>query len=981
MNAFRFKLEGKEIKYCNRTFNDYFLNLKKNKKFLFKIIDENDLIKYLEKNQILMKKKFDIRDFINLNFLKEIKNQKSEKYLFLKMIKKEIKYFLNKNSVIIEKSDNIFLNSENKLISEDKKKDLAETDKNTIEKNFIHSIKRLNNANSNYIDKNKNELEIKEFDNIKIHYLSKKLKNSQVNLKNVRNQKLYDFNSNVVQRENKMNSKYDLIKDNMIYDYKENFKEYFITNEDIYIKFEEFKINLNNMKKIYLENLYPIELNVYKFRDELNNSIDYSEQNFKLTQKENKNISKKINSPKILNYEIYNNNNEDDTQNTEEDEKELTEKIFTNLNHRLENRNFMEICDLIENNFHGKNKYYFLGVFKSNLDKKYYQINFKKNFNSDKSKCSINKNNSFKKNHENNDSYAQLIINPNSSNYSKKKFTIDFFILRINKIQQDEKLQGKLKSKFLGKIAHEFKTPINSILGLIKRIIFNLENKESDVSCIPKDIKQVENLCTYTLFLIDDIIEYSYERNNFSNNILNNSNDFSTKDNKNSNFNEKKANSKRGFSNKKGIKFLRNKFDLLKNQSFDNLALDLNNKIHNERNFLKSIKCNLFNKRMKNNINKIENQLKTSQENMNSYDLFENKIFFNKNIKYYELESSDILDKSNIQIFHILDSKSENISEDRKIEIFRNKNFFNNSEFNSESETQIENENKLKISKQKLSITKNDKKKNNMLIKIEEINLFEIIQFCKEVSETLLISKGKEGSIKIFFSFDEEIHNYKIILDEFRIKQILLNFLSNSVKFTKSGYILIKSYLIENNSKIKISIIDTGVGIKEEDIKYLFTDKFMCESTKFLNTAGSGLGLSISKSIADKLGLKIEVNSDYGKGSEFSLIFSCKGKRKNLNKSKFATELQINNEEFNIDILNEDSNCYDSKYTKSKFKRDKINYKETEDKENDFIRNKPYYRLSYKDTKKKKEQIVQNKINYKEDLNENQNSKDIESKL
>ena len=118
---------------------------------------------------------------------------------------------------------------------------------------------------------------------------------------------------------------------------------------------------------------------------------------------------------------------------------------------------------------------------------------------------------------------------------------------------------------------------------------------------------------------------------------------------------------------------------------------------------------------------------------------------------------------------------------------------------------------------------------------------------------------------------DALIDNLIIKPDELKTKQILLNFLSNSVKFTKFRYIKLKSEILENN-KIRISVEDTGVGIKDENKKYLFQNRVKLNISKNYNHEGSGLGLSISKSIADKLNIKIDFSSIYGKGSIFSII-------------------------------------------------------------------------------------------------------------
>jgi len=98
---------------------------------------------------------------------------------------------------------------------------------------------------------------------------------------------------------------------------------------------------------------------------------------------------------------------------------------------------------------------------------------------------------------------------------------------------------------------------------------------------------------------------------------------------------------------------------------------------------------------------------------------------------------------------------------------------------------------------------------------------------------------------------------------------MLLNIISNSVKFTKHGKILIRFSLNSVRNELKIIISDTGLGIKDEDKRKLFKDFVMLESSSHQNPLGSGLGLSICKSLAYKLNIKLDFDSEYGKGSDF----------------------------------------------------------------------------------------------------------------
>jgi len=176
----------------------------------------------------------------------------------------------------------------------------------------------------------------------------------------------------------------------------------------------------------------------------------------------------------------------------------------------------------------------------------------------------------------------------------------------------------------------------------------------------------------------------------------------------------------------------------------------------------------------------------------------------------------------------------------------------------------------------------------------EKIDIKDIINFCKNILNSLLVSKEKDKHINISIYHDPILDNndYTIYSDPFRLNQILLNFISNSVKFTKSGFIILKTEIknvekkindkdneninIDNNVNniLKISVIDSGIGLNEEEIKNIFnTEKNF--SRKDYNKEGSGLGLSICKNIADMLNHEIEVSSVLGYGSEFSLNLNC----------------------------------------------------------------------------------------------------------
>lgn len=134
---------------------------------------------------------------------------------------------------------------------------------------------------------------------------------------------------------------------------------------------------------------------------------------------------------------------------------------------------------------------------------------------------------------------------------------------------------------------------------------------------------------------------------------------------------------------------------------------------------------------------------------------------------------------------------------------------------------------------------------------------------------------GKD--VELFVDVDPNIP-YELIGDQVRLRQILINLLSNAVKFTQKGSIMIKAgYRVrENIAFLIISVIDTGVGIKQENIQKLFKSFERIGDGIGGNIEGTGLGLAICKQLLELMGGSISVNSIYGSGSNFSFILPQK---------------------------------------------------------------------------------------------------------
>jgi len=117
--------------------------------------------------------------------------------------------------------------------------------------------------------------------------------------------------------------------------------------------------------------------------------------------------------------------------------------------------------------------------------------------------------------------------------------------------------------------------------------------------------------------------------------------------------------------------------------------------------------------------------------------------------------------------------------------------------------------------------------------------------------------------------------------DERKLKQILFNLLSNAVKFTPDGgRVQVLSKEINGAQDIEISIRDTGIGIKQEDLPKLFKEFSQLASAYDKKYAGTGLGLALTKKLVDLHSGRIWVESEFGKGSLFAFAIPVKQRRK-----------------------------------------------------------------------------------------------------
>ncbi len=142
-----------------------------------------------------------------------------------------------------------------------------------------------------------------------------------------------------------------------------------------------------------------------------------------------------------------------------------------------------------------------------------------------------------------------------------------------------------------------------------------------------------------------------------------------------------------------------------------------------------------------------------------------------------------------------------------------------------------------------------------------------------EVNDIGNIMQARIGDKPISFLFVVDTNiPHELVGDCMRIRQVIINLANNAIKFTENGMVRIVltcRMISEDEVNLEFHIIDTGRGIKKEDLEKLFVSFQQVDSKRNRNVEGTGLGLAISKKLVEAMGGTIGVSSEYGKGSDF----------------------------------------------------------------------------------------------------------------
>jgi signal transduction histidine kinase len=154
-----------------------------------------------------------------------------------------------------------------------------------------------------------------------------------------------------------------------------------------------------------------------------------------------------------------------------------------------------------------------------------------------------------------------------------------------------------------------------------------------------------------------------------------------------------------------------------------------------------------------------------------------------------------------------------------------------------------------------------------LVLNYSRVNLSAIIDECIDI----LTFKAEFKHLELSFQKENNFPDF-IFTDGNRVKQIIINLISNAIKYTELGFVKVLGSYNEFTGMVNLVVHDTGVGIEPEQVDKLFTAFTKIMKNRNLNKEGVGLGLTVSKNLAVALGGDIEVESYVGMGSKFIVM-------------------------------------------------------------------------------------------------------------
>lgn len=149
--------------------------------------------------------------------------------------------------------------------------------------------------------------------------------------------------------------------------------------------------------------------------------------------------------------------------------------------------------------------------------------------------------------------------------------------------------------------------------------------------------------------------------------------------------------------------------------------------------------------------------------------------------------------------------------------------------------------------------------------------LFEEVDIVEVVENALLKTKMKAKEKGLQLEFNKLFDIPSIYADGLRMEQIVINLIENAIRYTEKG--LVKVKLSSELDSVILAVEDTGIGIPEEDVPFLFERFYRVEKSRSREFGGTGLGLAIVKQLVELQNGTITVKSKVGKGTCFELTF------------------------------------------------------------------------------------------------------------
>ena len=152
---------------------------------------------------------------------------------------------------------------------------------------------------------------------------------------------------------------------------------------------------------------------------------------------------------------------------------------------------------------------------------------------------------------------------------------------------------------------------------------------------------------------------------------------------------------------------------------------------------------------------------------------------------------------------------------------------------------------------------------NKVDINLENIDLYPLLLEVANTIEGIIIPKGIKMSLEVPDGLP------RVLADETRLRQVLLNLFSNAAKFTEKGTITVSASLSDEDKYVQVAVKDTGVGIRKKDFPKIFEPFIQVDGSLTRKEGGTGLGMAISKQYMELMNGKIWFSSKYRKGSIF----------------------------------------------------------------------------------------------------------------